>query len=205
MNAAYDSLESTISSLSPKERISLVPKALLTLNQAVRSVKAPPLPVEQNDPDEDTEVETETEAQSNDHAKIMQLLDKITNQDKAHDMLREGKGFDEITAETGVTEDEMKEKMAREKVKHEVLGMYQNGMELEEIQRRTNLDYAYINSIIDNAVNNRIWGYDIRGKENPEFHDKTRSLLKNGDGVDLDADSDAATLSTEHNAEWNPR
>lgn len=167
LNAVYDDLESTILALSPKERISLVPKALLTLNQAVRSVEAPPPPVEQNAPDEDTETD----------AKIIQFLHEIENQGKAHDMLQKGKSFDEITAETGITEDEMREKAAREKVEHEVLGMYKNGMELAEIERRTNLGYAYIDSIIDNAINHRMYGFDIRGQNNPEFHNNTRSLL----------------------------
>ena len=192
LNAAYDNLESTISSLSPKEQISLVPKALLTLNQAIRSVRAPLPPVEQNDQDE----ETETEAESDAYAQAMQFLDKMDNQDKAEDMLRKGKSFDEITVETGITEEEMKEKIAREKVEHEVLGMYKNGMDPAEIQRRTELDFAYIDSIIDEAVNARIWDFDIRGKDDPEFHDKTRLLLKNGDGEDLDADSAAATTQT---------
>ena len=41
LNAAFDNLESTISDLSPKEHISLVPKALLTLSQAVKNVNPP--------------------------------------------------------------------------------------------------------------------------------------------------------------------
>ena len=183
MNAAYDNLESTISSLSPKEQISFVPKALLTLNQAIRSVRAPLPPAEQNNPDEDTKTEaqegTEVEAQPVDYTKLIQIVDKFANQYEAQKMLREGKNFDEITAETGITEEEIKEKIAREKVEHEVLGMYKNGMDMVEIRRRTKLDSAYIDSIINNAFNNRIYGLGSWEKENPEIHGKTRLLLKN--------------------------
>ena len=108
LNAAYDNLEATISSLSPKEQISLVPKALLTLNQATRSVRVPLPSAEQNDPDKDTKAE----APLPNYAALVELVDNFENQSKAEDMLREGKSFDEITAETGITENELKEKMA---------------------------------------------------------------------------------------------
>ena len=87
MNAAYDNLESTISSLSPKEQIRLVPQALLTLNQAIRSVRAPLPPIVQNDPDEDTEAkaqeDTQAEAQPANYAALVELVDNFENQCKA--------------------------------------------------------------------------------------------------------------------------
>ena len=79
-------------------------------------------------------------------------------------------------------------------------------------QTQSELGYAYIDSIIDNAVNDRISGFDSRRRENSEARAKTRSLLKNGDDEDLDFDSDADTASDDHDdrppprgAEWNPR
>ena len=199
LNAAYDNLESTISSLSPKEQISLVPKALLTLNQAIRSVRTPLPSAEQNNPDEDTEAkaqeETKIEAQPVNYAALVQLVKNFENRHKAQDMLRAGKNFNEITAETGITEDEMREKIAREKVEHEVLGMYKNGMDIVEIKRQTKLDLAYTDSIINNAFNKRVYGLDGWTKESPEIHARTRSLLKNGNRENLDADSAAATAS----------
>ena len=87
LNAAYDNLESTISALSPKEQIRLVPQALLTLNQAIRSVRAPLLPIVQNDPDKDTETkaqeETRAEAQPVNYAALIELVDNFENQCKS--------------------------------------------------------------------------------------------------------------------------
>ncbi len=214
LNAAYDSLESTISALSPKEQISLVPKALLTLNQAIGSVQAPPPSSEQNDPDEDTEAkaQADTEKEEMTVEEAREIITRLINRRKAQNILRKGKSFDEVTAETGMTEEEIKEHLMRKKVEHEVLGMYKNGMDVETIQLRTKLGYAYIDSIIDNAVNDRISGFDSRRRENSEARAKTRSLLKNGDDEDLDFDSDADTASDDRDdrppprgAEWESR
>ena len=87
LNAAYDNLESTISSLSPKEQIRLVPQALLTLNQAIRSVRAPLPPIVQNATDEDTEAkaqeDTKAEAQPVNYAALIELVDNFENQCKS--------------------------------------------------------------------------------------------------------------------------
>ena len=191
LNAAYDMLKSTICSLSPKERISLLPKALLTLSQTAGGITVPPPPADQDCLDEANEAPpAEKPIEESD---AIQFLHKFEALDKAHNMLGEGKNFDEITAQTGITEDEMKEKIARDKLEHTVLGMYKNGMKPDEIRQLTNLGYAYIDSIIDNAVNQRIYAFDIRGTDDPDFHKRTRSLLKDDDGDDLGADSDTVT------------
>ena len=108
LNAAYDNLKSTISTLSPKEQISLVPKALFTLNQATKGVKVPPPSAKQNDPDEDNK----TEAPLPNYAALVTLVRNFEKRHKAEKMLQEGKSFDEITAETGIPLNELKEKMA---------------------------------------------------------------------------------------------
>ncbi len=122
LNAAYDNLESTISTLSPKEQISLVPRALLALNQATRGVRVPLPSVEQNKSHEDIEAkaqgDTKSEAPLPNYAALVELVGNFENQSKAEDMLREGKSFDEITAETGIPENEIKGKIPREKVEH---------------------------------------------------------------------------------------
>ena len=122
LNAAYDNLETAISSLSPKEQISLVPKALLTLNQATRGVRVPFPSPEQNKPNEEGEAnaqaETKAEGQPVNYAALVELVDNFEKQHKAEDMLQEGKSFDEIRAETGITENEMKAKMGHKKVEH---------------------------------------------------------------------------------------
>ena len=97
LSAAYDNLESTISSLSPKEQISLVPKARLTVTQAVKSVKPTSPPAEQDNSEEETEANKRAIL-----IEIEKLKDDRTTGEKARVMLREGKSFDEITAETGV-------------------------------------------------------------------------------------------------------
>ena len=180
LNAVYDILQPAIPDLSPKERVSLLPKAVLTLNQAAANIKPPPPPAKQDCLDESAELPSADDSDRQSDA--VELLFRFKAEMDAHDMLREGKDFNEITAATGVTEDEMKEKIAREKVEHNVLGMYKNGMDPDEIHRQTDLDYAYIDSIIDNAVNNRVYAFDIRGSDDPDFHHRTRALLKNSDG-----------------------
>ncbi len=118
LNAAYDNLEATISSLSPKEQISLVPKALLTLNQAIRSVRVPLPSVEQNKPNEDVETKAQKELQAAgqpvNYAALVELVDNFEKQHKAEDMLQNGKSFEEIRAETGIDENELKAKMAHQ-------------------------------------------------------------------------------------------
>ena len=189
LNAAYDNFESTIPSLSPKEQISLVPKGLLTLNQAAKIVKSPPPLAEQENPDEDAEAKERAALL----ASIEQLKAERTNLKKALDMLREGKNFDEITAETSVDEDEMKNDLARQRVEEEVLGMYENGMEREEIQQRTNLVYAYIDSLIEVANNRRYYQFDLREDEKRTYRRRPPDLIQNGDGENVPADSNAPT------------
>ena len=187
LNAVFDNLESTISSLSPKEQISLVPKALLTLNQAVKNIKPPVSQAQLDNSEEDAEAE--------EHAALMASINKgladLDNRKKARDMLREGKSFDEITAETSVNEDDMKNDLARQRVEEEVLGMYKDCMNREEIQEQTNLAYAYIDSLIDNPNDRRYYQFDIGKEEDPAYLNRVRAQSTNGDGEDLEADSDA--------------
>ena len=86
LNAAYDNLKSTIPSLSPKEQLALQPKALLTLSQAVRNVKAPPPHAEKDNSEEDAEAEIS--AAGIEGKKLGALLQ---DRQKAHAMLRKGK------------------------------------------------------------------------------------------------------------------
>ena len=185
LNAVFDNLESTISSLSPKEQISLVPKALLTLNQAVKNIKPPvsqaQLDNSEEDAEEQAEFKVDTEA----------LLDRIHRDDKARDMLWEGKSFDEIKSETGVDEERLKDDMARRRVEDEVIGMVNNYKKREEIQRQTKLAYAYIDRLIDNRNVRRIYRFGYREEEPQSYYERTRALSKNGNGEDLEADSDA--------------
>ena len=196
LNAAYDNLESAISALSPKEQLSLVPKALLTLNQAVKNVKPPRPTVTQDNHDEDTQTEAQLvesqspESESRSVEDLLQVINKTADEVKAHGMLRNGKSYDEITAETGVTEDELKEWMLRKRVEHEVLGMYKNGMNPTDIQRKTKLDYGYIDSIIEDAVLRRICGAYVSNSSDREFHDNTRALLRTGEDFDVESDGD---------------
>ena len=122
LNTAYDNLESTISTLSPKEQISLVPKALLTLNQATRGVRVPLPSTEQNKPDEDIETkaqeETQAEAPLPNYAALVELVDNFENQNRVENTLQEGKNLDETTVETDISENEMKGKTPRKKVEH---------------------------------------------------------------------------------------
>ena len=194
LNAVYDDLESTISSLSPKERLTLLPKALLTLNQAVRSLKVPPPLDEQagpddlGNPDEHTALEAQSVEPQESLDDALEIISKVGNLTHARDMIRDGKNLDEITAETGVTVDDIKEMIKSERVEHEVLGMYKNGMPPSEIQNQTNLDLNYIDSIIDDVVLRRFYGAYVGEPRDPAFHNRTRALLKNGDGEDLDSD-----------------
>ena len=120
LNAAYDNLESTISTLSPKEQISLVPKALLTLNQATRGVRVPLPSTEQNKPNGAVEAQVQEESQAEaplpNYAALVELVDNFENQNKVENTLQEGKNLNETTVETGISENEMKGKIPREKV-----------------------------------------------------------------------------------------
>lgn len=184
-NAAFDDLESTISSLSPKERVSLVPKALLTLTQAYNSIRLQVpqelkiVPVEETDDEEQSQEDT------------IRFLEQSSNENKAHEMLLEGKGFDEIAAETGVTEDELREKIERKKVEHEVLGMYKNGMDPDEIHQRTKLGIMYIEGIVEAATFRGMFD-DVSEyhEDRPEYHKKIRARLNNENGDQLDVHSD---------------
>ena len=186
LNAAYDNLESAISALSPKEQVSLVPKALLTLSQAVKSVKPPVSQAELNNSEEDAEEQARIDVN------IEAEFDRIHREVKARDMLWEGKSFDEIKAETGVDEEILKNDMARRRVEDEVINMVNNYKNREEIQRQTKLAYAYIDRLIDNRNVRRIYRFGCREEEPQSYYERTRALSKNGNGEDLDADSDAA-------------
>ena len=185
LNAAYDNLESTISSLSPKEQISLVPKALLTLTQAYTSIR---LQVPQElkiVPVEETEDEEQSEEDLN------RFLEQSSKEDKAYEMLLEGKGYDEIAAETGVGEDALSEKIKRKKVELEVVGMYENGLKPHEIHRRTNLGVTYIEAVVEATAMRNCFDDVTPDDKSPEFHNKMRALLKNGTVENSDADSHA--------------
>ena len=61
LNAVYDILEPAIPDLSPKERVSLLPKAVLTLNQAAANINPPPPPAKQDCLDEANEASSSEE------------------------------------------------------------------------------------------------------------------------------------------------
>ena len=186
-NAAFDDLESTISSLSPKERVSLVPKALLTLTQAYTSIR---LQVPQElkiVPVEETEDKEQSEEDLN------RILEQSSKEDKAYEMLLEGKRYDEIAAETGVGEDALSEKIKRKKVELEVVGMYENGLKPHEIHRRTNLGVRYIEAVVEATAMRNCFDNVIPDDKSPEFHNRMRARLNNEDAAILDADSDAVS------------
>jgi len=56
LNAVYDVLEPAIPDLSPKERVTLLPKAVLTLNQAAANVSIPMASTEEDGRDERGEI-----------------------------------------------------------------------------------------------------------------------------------------------------
>ena len=185
LNAVFDNLESTISSLSPKEQISLVPKALLTLNQAVKNINPPVSQAQLDNSEEDAEEQAKFATE------VDEMMNRIHREDKARDMLWEGKSFDEIREETGVDEDILKNDMARRRVEDEVINMVNNYKNREEIQRQTKLAYAYIDRLIDNRNVRRIYRFGYREEEPQSYYERTRALSKNGNGEDLEADSDA--------------
>ncbi len=187
LNATFDNLESTISSLSPKEQISLVPKALLTLSQAVKNV-TPPAP--QTEPDI-----SEEDAESEERAKTLAELEELTSQEMekiAREMLWEGKSFDEITARTSVDEDQIKNDLARQWVEDEVIRMINGGMNREQIRGQTKIPYAYIDYLMDHADDHRIYPFALQEEEPPTDYEESGALSDNGSGEDLAADSDAA-------------
>ena len=85
----------------------------------------------------------------------------------------------------------LKDDMARRRVEDEVIGMVQNYKKREEIQRETKLAYAYIDRLIDNRNVRRIYRFGYREEERQSNYERTRALSKNGNGEDLEADSDA--------------
>ena len=186
LNAVYDDVESTIPSLSPKERLTLLPKALLTLNQAVKNAAVLPPSTEQVSPED---------AEAEERAQSLASIDEFKNRrraNKARDMLWEGKSFDEITTQTHVDEDQIKNDLARQRVEEEVIGMKKSGLNREEIQQRTKLSYAYIDCLTDHIDDRRMYRFGLQEEERPTDYEKTRALSKNGNGEDLAADSDAA-------------
>lgn len=175
LNAAYDNLESTMSSLSPKEQISLVPKALLTLNQAVKNVKPPVSLAELDNSEADAEEQAEFETD------IHEAMNRMHRENKARDMLWEGRSFDEIREETGVDEEKLKDNMARQRVENEVIGMINNYKTREEIQQETKLAYAYIDRLMENRRVRRHYRFGYREEEPKSYYERTRSQSKNGD------------------------
>ena len=186
LNAVFDNLDSTILALSPKEQIAHVPKALLTLSQTVRNVKVPPTQAEQVSPED---------AEAEERAQSLASIDELKNRrraNKARDMLRQGKSFDEITTQTHVDEDQIKNDLARQRVEEEVIGMKKSGLNREKIQQRTKLPYTYIDRLVNNPNDRRFYRFDLQEEERPTDYEKTRALSKNGNDEDLAADSDAA-------------
>ena len=181
LNAAFDNLESTISSLSPKEQISLVPKALLTLNQAVKNIKPP---VSQAEPDNS---EADAEEQAEFETEIHETMNRIHRENKARDMLWEGKSFDEIREETNVDEDILKDDMARRRVEDEVIDMIKNYKKREEIHRETKLAYAYIDRLMEKRNVRRIYRFSCREEEPKSYYERTRAQSKAGNDADSDA------------------
>lgn len=186
LNAAYDNFDSAISALSPKEQISLVPKALLTLNQAVKNIKPP---VSQVDPDNS---EADAEEQAEFETDIHEAMNRMHRENKARDMLWEGKSFDEIKEETGVDEEMLKDNMARQRVENEVIGMINNYKTREEIQQETKLAYAYIDRLIENRRVRRIYRFGYREEKPKSYYERTRAQSKNGDDLESRADADAS-------------
>ncbi len=72
LNAVYDILQPAIPDLSPKERVSLLPKAVLTLNQAAANVNLPPPSIEQGCRDEENDKPT-----SDDSENKQEILDRL--------------------------------------------------------------------------------------------------------------------------------
>ncbi len=180
LNAAFDILEPTISSLSPKERLTLLPKALLPLIQAVKSVN-PPV----------TRTEQETlEREAEEGAQIQAEIEEYTNRIRpeiARDRLWEGESFDEITRQTRLDEDQIKNDLARQRVDGEVIGMIKSGLNREEIQEQTNLPYAYIDRLMENPDEDRIYRFALPEEEPPTDDEKIGVLSGNGSGENLAA------------------
>ncbi|MDE0184550.1 MAG: hypothetical protein OXP71_03715 [Candidatus Poribacteria bacterium] len=180
LNAAFDILEPTISSLSPKERLTLLPKALLPLIQAVKSVN-PPV----------TRTEQETlEREAEEGAQIQAEIEEYTNRIRpeiARDRLWEGESFDEITRQTRLDEDQIKNDLARQRVDGEVIGMIKSGLNREEIQEQTNLPYAYIDRLMENPDEDRIYRFALPEEEPPTDDEKIGALSGNGSGENLAA------------------
>ena len=186
LSAVFDNLDSTILALSPKEQIAHVPKALLTMSQTVRNVKVPPTQAEQVSPED---------AEAEERAQTLASIDEFKNRrraNKARDMLWQGKSFDEITTQTHVDEDQIKNDLARQRVEEGVIGMKKSGLNREEIQQRSKLPYAYIDSLIDHQNDRRMYRFGLQEEERPTDYEKTRAQSKNGNDEDLGADSEAA-------------
>lgn len=181
LNAAYDNLNSMISDLSPKEYVSLVPKAQLTLSQAVKNVNPPASHAEQKILEEDAEAERKAQMLAD-----IEILIKQRSAKNARTMLREGNSFEEISKQKYVDVDEIKNDLARKRVEDEVIGMIKSGLNREEIQGQTELPYAYIDCLMDHPDEDRIYRFAIQDAE-----PQTNSA-ENGNGKDLVADSGAA-------------
>ena len=105
LNAVYDILEPAIPDLSPKERVSLLPKAVLTLNQAAANVNLPPPSIEQGCRDEENGKPT-----SDDFEKEQDVLDRLFKYERMSrepEMPCESNGSPETASKTGCTKAEM--------------------------------------------------------------------------------------------------
>ena len=105
LNAVYDILQPAIPDLSPKERVSLLPKAVLTLNQAAANIKPPPPTNEQGCRDEENDKPT-----SDDFETEQDVLDRLLRYrpvSRGPEMPCESNGSPETAPETGCTEAEM--------------------------------------------------------------------------------------------------
>ena len=104
-------------------------------------------------------------------------------------MLWQGKSFDEISKQTHVDEDQIKNDLARQRVEGEVIGMIKSGLNREEIQEQTKLPSAYIDSLIDDVDEDRIYRFALQEEESSTDDEETGALSKNGSAKDFAADS----------------
>ena len=105
LNAVYDVLEPAIPDLSPKERVTLLPKAVLTLNQAAAKVNLPPPPAKQDGRDDEND-----NPRSGDFESEQDKLDRLLQYRPVSPepgMPCERNGLSETVPETGCTEAEM--------------------------------------------------------------------------------------------------
>ena len=105
------------------------------------------------------------------------------------DMLWEGNSFDEISKQTHVDEDQIKNDLARKRVEDEVIGLIKDGSNREEIQEQTKLPFAYIDSLLENPNEDRIYRFALQEEESSTDVVETGTLSKNVSATDFAADS----------------